>query len=61
MYRQPEIGDKIEVTEWGKGVVIGSCPSQTTDTNPNGKVWIVKLESGKVVTASEKDLKSLAR
>ena len=57
MSRSFEMGDRVRVSKWGSGIIIGSCPWQVTDITPNGKVWIVKLsESGKVITSTEKGL-----
>ena len=62
MSKELNIGDVVEVKEWGRGVVVGSSPYQITDATPSGKVWIVTIdESGKQTIACESDLKLLTQ
>jgi hypothetical protein len=62
-----KLGDKVKVTEWGEGEIIGACPWWEPGIRgkeplsmkgiPAGKVWLVRLsESRKIVSSMEAEL-----
>ena len=62
-----KVGDKVKVSEWGEGEIIGACPWWELGTGeieplsmqgiPAGKVLLVRLgESRKIISLMEADL-----
>jgi hypothetical protein len=62
-----KLGDKVKLSEWGEGEIIGACPWWEPGVSEGnvlkmkgilpGKVWLVRLgESGKIMSSMEADL-----